>query len=81
MKRKLGPRGQVVIPKEIREKLALREGVSLTFEIAADAIVVRRELTPDEFLARFISIEGRKGRRRGDWKALYDEQYHVPGRR
>ena len=43
MKRKLGAKGQVVIPKEIREKLRLNEGATLTFEVSGKTILVTTE--------------------------------------
>jgi len=46
MKRKLGPKGQVVIPKDIREKLRLAEGANLTFEVLDDAILVDPSRAP-----------------------------------
>jgi len=41
MKRKLGSKGQVVVPKEVRQKLGLGEGSTLTFELSGNTILVR----------------------------------------
>jgi len=80
MKRKLGPRGQVVIPKEIREQLGLAEGGTLTFEVSGETILVRREPSPEEIVERFLSVKGRKRLKLVDWKSVIDEEYKVPGR-
>ena len=80
MKRKLGPKGQVVIPKDIREKLRLTEGENLTFEVLDDAILVRPEPSPEDFVERFLSVKRKKPGRRVDWKSVLDEEYRVPGR-
>ncbi len=80
MKRKLGPRGQVVIPKEIRDRLRLTEGENLTFEVSDDVILVRPEPSPQEFVRRFLTVKGKKLRRRLDWKSILDEEYHAEGR-
>ena len=59
MKRKLGPKGQVVIPKDIRDNLSLTEGAILNFEVEDDAIVVKPEPSPEEFVERFLSVKGK----------------------
>lgn len=80
MKRKLGPKGQVVIPKDIRERLGLSEGAMLTFEVVGATILVKPEASPEEFVERFLSVKGNKLRKRVDWKSVLDEEYKVPGR-
>ncbi len=80
MKRKLGRKGQVVIPKDIREKLSLSEGSTLTFEVSNNAILVRPELSPEEAVRRFLSVKGKKLQRPVDWKSMLDEEYKGPGR-
>lgn len=80
MRRKLGPKGQVVIPKEIREKLNLAEGATLTFDVSDRTILVRPEPSPEEVVGRFLSVKGRKRGKRVDWKSVLDEEYKVLGR-
>lgn len=80
MRRKLGPKGQVVIPKDIREKLSLTEGAILNFEVEDDAIVVKPEPSAEEFVARFLSVKGKKLRKRIDWKSILDDEYQATGR-
>ena len=80
MKRKLGPKGQVVIPKDIRDKFSLTEGAILDFEVQDDAIVVKPEPSPEEFVERFLSVKGKKLRKRVDWKSVLDDEYKVTGR-
>jgi len=80
MKRKLGPKGQVVIPKDIREKLSLTEGAILDFQIEDDAIMVKAEPSAEEFVERFLSVKGKKLRKRVDWKSVLDDEYQATGR-
>jgi len=80
MKRKLGPKGQVVIPKDIREKLSLTEGVILNFQIEDDTIMVKPEPSAEEFVERFLSVKGKKLRKRVDWKSILDDEYQATGR-
>ncbi|MGQ9721997.1 MAG: AbrB/MazE/SpoVT family DNA-binding domain-containing protein [Candidatus Jordarchaeum sp.] len=41
-KRVIGPKGQVVIPKDIRDALGLREGSEVVIEMKGDEVVLRR---------------------------------------
>jgi len=78
MRRKLGSKGQVVIPKELRERLGLREGTNLIFELSGDAFSVRPEPSPEEIVERFLSVKGKKLRKLVDWKSILDEEYKGP---
>lgn len=80
MKRKLGSKGQVVIPKDIREKLSLTEGSTLTFQVSGDTILVRPEPSPEEAVDRFLAVKGKKRQKLVDWKSILDDEYNVPGR-
>ena len=42
MTHKVGPKGQVVIPKEIRDQLGIRPGDRVSFWCDGDAVSVRR---------------------------------------
>lgn len=78
MKRKVGPKGQIVIPKEIRDVLGLRQGVSMVFSVSGDVIELRSEPTPDQVLRKFFTVKGKKLRQPVDWKAILDEEYKMP---
>ena len=41
LKSKLGPKGQAVIPKEIRELMGIRPGSEVVFEVRGDEVVVK----------------------------------------
>ena len=78
MKRRIGPKGQVVIPKEIRESLGLKEGTTLVFSVDGEVVHMRQEPTADEILERFFTTKGVKLRRRVDWRSILDEAYKAP---
>jgi len=40
--KKIGPKGQVVIPKRIRDALGLKPGVDVTIEVRGEEIVISR---------------------------------------
>lgn len=42
MTRRLGPKGQVVIPKEMRAALGLKPGDEVAFRLAEDGVVLQR---------------------------------------
>ena len=41
LKSKLGPKGQAVIPKEIRDMMGIRTGSEVLFEVRGDEIVIK----------------------------------------
>ncbi|MGQ9468809.1 MAG: AbrB/MazE/SpoVT family DNA-binding domain-containing protein [Nitrososphaerales archaeon] len=41
LKSKVGPKGQAVIPKEIRDMLGIKPGSEVIFEIREDEVVVK----------------------------------------
>ncbi|MHA1209221.1 MAG: AbrB/MazE/SpoVT family DNA-binding domain-containing protein [Candidatus Freyarchaeota archaeon] len=42
VKRIVGPKGQVVIPKDVRDALGLREGSEVVVELRGDEVVIKR---------------------------------------
>jgi AbrB family looped-hinge helix DNA binding protein len=53
MTQKMGAKGQVVIPKELRDKAGLGPGDSVTFEPVDDGIVVKRSGASPQLRGRF----------------------------
>jgi AbrB family transcriptional regulator (stage V sporulation protein T) len=47
---KVGPKGQVVIPQELRERLGIRPGQEVIVEASGDAALVRRLASTEELL-------------------------------
>jgi AbrB family looped-hinge helix DNA binding protein len=41
---KVSPKGQIVIPKRLRDKLGIREGEKVTLEEAGEAILVMKKV-------------------------------------
>jgi AbrB family looped-hinge helix DNA binding protein len=41
LKSKLGPKGQAVIPKEIRELMGIKPGSEVVFEVRGDDVIVK----------------------------------------
>jgi AbrB family looped-hinge helix DNA binding protein len=47
---KVGPKGQVVLPKQMRERLGIQPGDEVLFDESTDAITVRRAKSKVELL-------------------------------
>jgi len=74
IKRKVGPKGQVVIPKDVRDALNIKPGSEVYIEIIENEI--RISLPPDKegFLKDFLETP-EKLTEKIDFKKLYYEQY------
>jgi antitoxin PrlF len=54
-------KGQVTIPKPIRDRLAIRRGDAVEFELAADGRVVLVKVGGGRPVSRFEALRGRAG--------------------
>jgi len=41
---------------------------------------VKPEPSAEEFVERFLSVKGKKLRKRVDWKSILDDEYQATGR-
>jgi len=53
MTQRVGAKGQVVIPKELRDQAGLGPGADVDFEAVGDGIVIRRADRPSSLRGRF----------------------------
>jgi len=53
MTQRVGAKGQVVIPKELREQAGLGPGADVDFEALGDAVVIRKAERPTSMQGRF----------------------------
>ncbi len=72
--RKLGRKGQVVIPKDIREHLKLKAGSKVLFEVKNDSIVIKPPKNGGKFVEEFCSIVKKKLGKKINLKELYYTQ-------
>ncbi|MEM2352334.1 MAG: AbrB/MazE/SpoVT family DNA-binding domain-containing protein [Thermoproteota archaeon] len=73
IKRKIGPKGQIVIPKVIREALGIQPGDEILMEVREREILMKPELDPEKFVEDFCSTE-RKLTRKIDVKKILEEE-------
>jgi len=52
IKQKLGPKGQLLIPKNIRELLGIKPGEEIFIEVLENEVKIRSAVKPDEYLAK-----------------------------
>jgi len=73
--RTIGPKGQVVIPKDVRDQTGLVEGIEVTVEARDGEVVVRRASPPtSNYVDYFASTYAAKVRGRADIKKLIEEE-------
>ena len=56
IKRKLGPKGQLLLPKDVREFLGVKPGEEIFIEIEKDEVKIRPVMKPEQFLAKFYDV-------------------------
>jgi len=73
--RTVGKKGQVTIPKEIRERFGLKEGSKVSFEVKEDEIVIKPEKSGKDFVEEWCSIVKKKLDKPIDLRRLKEEYY------
>lgn len=56
MHRSLGPKGQLVLPKDIRDHFGLRTGSEVSIEVRNEEIVLTPAIDPQRFLEEFLAL-------------------------
>ena len=77
LKSKIGPKGQVVIPKPIRDQFGLKPGSDVYFRAENKDIIIENKSGKEileELLNRFPK---RKMPDRIDWDEIYDSQFRI----
>jgi AbrB family looped-hinge helix DNA binding protein len=74
LRSKVGPKGQVVIPKPIREQYGLESGNIIYFH-AHDGEIMLEKRDADDILNDLFSGEKTKAPKVIDWNALFYSQF------
>jgi len=56
LKRTIGPKGQVVIPKDVREHLGVEPGSEVIFEVRENEVVMKPSRAPAQIVDEYVSI-------------------------
>ena len=77
IKRTVGEKGQVVLPKDIRDYVGIKPGSEVIFEVRGKEIVVMPQKSGKEFVEDFCNVPKnlRKNITVKDIKKILEEQY------
>jgi len=79
IKRPLGEKGQVVIPKDIRKMLKLRSGENIVFEVKNEEVSIKKEQDPEDILNQFFTtIKKKKNITLEEIRKIEEESYDLP---
>ncbi|MDI6826385.1 MAG: AbrB/MazE/SpoVT family DNA-binding domain-containing protein [Candidatus Aenigmarchaeota archaeon] len=79
--RKVGPKGQVVIPKEIRKLLGIRPETSVYVSIEDEKVVIKPKTGSLKQFLSIIPVEKRKKMKMKDFDKWYEEEVEEKWRR
>jgi len=74
IKRKLGPKGQIVIPKVIRESLGIEPGDEVMMEVREKEVLIKPSVNPQTFVEDYCSLTKKKLTKKVDLKKLLEEE-------
>jgi len=72
--RKIGPKGQIVIPKIIRDYLGIKPGDTVVIEVREGEIVIIPGRDPREFVEGFCSVVKEKLTEKIDLERLIESE-------
>jgi AbrB family looped-hinge helix DNA binding protein len=71
----IGPKGQVVIPKDIRDEAGLVEGSEVVIELRGDEVVLKRPYPPTKsYVEYFTATYAEKVKGKVDVKKIIEEE-------
>ncbi len=73
-KRNVGPKGQVVIPKQMRDALGLKPGVEITLEMRDQEIIIKKPQVRGNYTEYFITTSSPKLKKRINIKELLNQE-------
>ncbi|MDE1768408.1 MAG: AbrB/MazE/SpoVT family DNA-binding domain-containing protein [Candidatus Micrarchaeota archaeon] len=78
LERIVGPKGQVVIPIDVRKKAGIKPGSDVVFEVIDSKIIIKKKMSPKEFVDDFGNVPKKvKGLNAKKIKAILEEEYDA----
>lgn len=78
VKRSVGEKGQVVLPKDMREFVGIKPGSAVVFEVRGKEIVIAPETNPKGFVEDLCSVPKKVALSSKKLRELREEQYALP---
>ena len=81
LERTISEKGQIVIPRDIREYLGIKSGSEVVFDINDGAVIMKPKKSGRDTVEEFCSISKKRFAKMSPrrLKKLLGEQYEVPG--
>ena len=73
-RKNVGPKGQVVIPKQLRDAMGLKPGVEVILEIRGEEIVISKPKIGGNYTEYFISTKAPKLKKTINIKETIEEE-------
>jgi len=74
LRRKIGQKGQIVIPKVVREYAGIKPGDEIEMEVREKEVVIRPGMDPEEFVESFCSVTEKKLTKKLDLEKLMEQE-------
>jgi AbrB family looped-hinge helix DNA binding protein len=74
LKSKIGPKGQVVVPKPIRDAFGFTPGNEVDFQIERDSVVLKPSAGKDAISDFINAVEKRPAPEKIDWDEIHYSQ-------
>lgn len=74
LRRKIGQKGQIVIPKVVRESAGIKPGDEIVMEVKEKEVVIRPGMDPEGFVESFCLVTGRKLTKKVDLERLLEQE-------
>ncbi|MCW4007353.1 MAG: AbrB/MazE/SpoVT family DNA-binding domain-containing protein [Candidatus Bathyarchaeota archaeon] len=74
IRRRVGQKGQIVIPKDVREYVGILPGGEVLMEVRDKEVVIRSEVDPKDFVEDFSRVVGQKLTKKIDLEVLLEQE-------
>lgn len=76
--RELKPKGIIVIPKDIRDKVKIREKDKIAFSVRDNEIIIKKQMNPEQWIKEFLKyrVKGKSPTPK-ELDKIYEESYDL----
>ena len=74
LRKKVGPKAQVVIPKDVRDFLGIKQGSSVIMEVKEDSVILKPEKPAQRAVNDYLSVVKKKLVQEIDVKKILQEE-------